>query len=145
MDVFTILFYSIVVGLGAATVAMWRRASKLSRKLDELGSLTDSLRAHVSASHAELKKDLVALVRKEVASAGGAIQFNPNMTIGEVMALHPEAEKVLATFHLGGCSSCSITDYHLLGDAIRDYGVEGDALLVALNELFDSRSPSESS
>jgi hypothetical protein len=43
----------------------------------------------------------------------------------------------MAGFHLGGCSSCSISDNHILGDAARDYGVNIDHLLTALNGLFD--------
>ena len=116
----------------------WRRGSKLSKKIDEMHSLTEGVRAHVNASQAELKGELSTLVRREVAYANGDPGFTTDMTIGEVMELHPEAEKVLAAFHLGGCSSCSITDYHRLGDAVRDYGVDGEALLAALNGLFDA-------
>ncbi|MBI4553909.1 MAG: disulfide oxidoreductase [Candidatus Latescibacteria bacterium] len=59
------------------------------------------------------------------------------MTVAEALELHPDAGAVMASFHLGGCSSCSISEHHVLGPAAESYGVDVDALLTALNSLLD--------
>jgi hybrid cluster-associated redox disulfide protein len=62
------------------------------------------------------------------------------MTVAEVLALHPDAGDVMAQFHLGGCSSCSISEHHVLGPACESYGVDVNRLLGALNGLLDGGS-----
>ncbi|MSS73399.1 MAG: disulfide oxidoreductase [Candidatus Latescibacteria bacterium] len=73
----------------------------------------------------------------ETRQQGSGPGFHRDMSVGEAMNLHPQAVAVMAGFHLGGCSSCSISDNHILGDAARDYGINIDNLLTALNGLFD--------
>jgi len=64
-------------------------------------------------------------------------RFVPEMTAAEAMALHPRAREVFASFHLGGCSSCSIAEEETVGQIMYNYGVEPEMLLGTLNSLLD--------
>lgn len=72
-------------------------------------------------------------------TAGGATgkHFDPDMTIGEAMAVHPKVAEVFAAFHLGGCSSCGISEYETVGQVCMAYGVDVDLLLEVLEGLLE--------
>ncbi len=63
-------------------------------------------------------------------------RFYKEMTVGEAMALHPEAGLVFSSYHLGGCSHCSINEIETIEQVCQGYGVEVDVLLESLNNLF---------
>lgn len=118
-------------------VLAWRRSARLNMDLDRLASQVHDLKVFVNVSHERLKQEVLSQVQGELRRGGNGPAFHRNMSVGEVIKLHPQAAAVMAGFHLGGCSSCNISDNHILGDAARDYGVNIDSLLVALNGLFD--------
>ncbi|MBM3261985.1 MAG: hypothetical protein FJY97_00925 [candidate division Zixibacteria bacterium] len=100
----------------------------------------ESLRSHVTASNNILERkieDLGIVIRKRAVATGQNQRFHIDMTVAEALALHPQASTVMAQFHLGGCSSCSISESHILGPAAESYGVDIDRLLAALNNLLD--------
>jgi len=51
------------------------------------------------------------------------------------MSIHPQAQQVLAGFHLGGCSSCSVDERQSLSEAAAVNGRELEPILAALNTL----------
>jgi hypothetical protein len=57
------------------------------------------------------------------------------MKMGEILAVHPQAQQVLAGFHLGGCSSCSFDSRQTLGEVAAVSGRDVQPILVALNTL----------
>ena len=60
------------------------------------------------------------------------------MSVGEVLAKHPAAKNILTLFHLGACSSCSVTDDHNFGEALKEYDIDREAILnVNENERHD--------
>ena len=61
--------------------------------------------------------------------------FDPNMTVGEAMAVHPQVAEVFTAFHLGGCSSCGISEIETVGQVCMGYGVDVDILLEVLEDL----------
>ena len=63
------------------------------------------------------------------------LQITPDMPIGKIMAVHPQAQQVLAGFHLGGCSSCLVDDAQTLAEAAAVNGRALEPILVALNTL----------
>lgn len=75
---------------------------------------------------------------KHAPTQGKAKHFSLDMTVGEAMAVHPRVREVLATFRLGGCIHCSINRFDTLGQVCAGYGVDGDNLLEALEELLDA-------
>lgn len=58
------------------------------------------------------------------------------MTIDEALKLHPEAGLVLSSYHLGGCSHCSINEMETIEEVCNGYGIEVTDLLDSLNSLF---------
>ena len=58
------------------------------------------------------------------------------MTVGEAIAIHPEAGLVFSSYHLGGCSHCSINEVETIEQVCMGYGVEVDTLIDSLNNLF---------
>ena len=48
--------------------------------------------------------------------------------------------EVLASFHLGGCSHCAVSDVDTLEGACQSYGIDQSALMGALNDLVSGGS-----
>lgn len=116
----------------------WRRAAKLQKAVEQAVRETESLRSHITASNNILDRkieDLRNTMRKR--QDNGARRFSADMMVAEALELHPDTGAVMASFHLGGCSSCNISDDHELGPAAESYGVDVNALLAALNNLLD--------
>ncbi|WCL50307.1 disulfide oxidoreductase [Leptospira sp. GIMC2001] len=63
--------------------------------------------------------------------------FYKEMTVGEAMALHPEAGLVFSSYHLGGCSHCSINELETVEQVCMGYGVEVEVLIDSLNNLLE--------
>ena len=64
------------------------------------------------------------------------MNFIKEMTIDEAIKLHPEVGLVLSSYHLGGCSHCSINEMETIEQVCAGYGIEVDVLLDSLNSLF---------
>lgn len=76
-------------------------------------------------------------------SSGGLQIFSPDMTIGEAMSMHPRVAEVFAAFHLGGCSSCGISQIETVGQVCMAYGVDVDTLLEVLESLVNKTKEAE--
>jgi hybrid cluster-associated redox disulfide protein len=63
-------------------------------------------------------------------------RFFKEMTVGEAMQIHPEAGLVFSSYHLGGCSHCSINELETIEQVCQGYGVEVEVLVDSLNNLF---------
>jgi hybrid cluster-associated redox disulfide protein len=75
-------------------------------------------------------------IETTVASAAAGGQFTKEMTVGEAMTLHPNARWVFASYHLGGCSHCAISNEETIEQVAEGYGVPLDALIGDLNSLL---------
>ncbi len=82
------------------------------------------------------------VVSEELKSQGieGRKYFDPDMTIGEAMSVHPKVAEVFAAFHLGGCSSCGISEIETIGQVCMGYGVDIDMLLDVLESLMEDEA-----
>lgn len=69
--------------------------------------------------------------------------FIKEMTVEEAMALHPEVPLVFASFHLGGCSKCSVNEIETIEQVCEGYGIEVDILLNSLNSLLEEKEEIE--
>jgi hybrid cluster-associated redox disulfide protein len=121
------------------------RIHNLKKEVEHAHDEADALRRHVGYSLDQLKADILAGLKEEMRRQSGAPYFHKDMMIGQALKLHPLAQTVMAGFHLGGCSSCDIKEDHILGAAAKDYGIDLDKLLEALNGLLDGTTvlPSE--
>lgn len=71
------------------------------------------------------------------AATSGRRYFYPDMTVGEAMAVHPRVAEVFTAFHLGGCSSCGISEVETVAQVCMGYGVDLDVLLDVLEGLME--------
>ena len=62
--------------------------------------------------------------------------FEANMTVGEALALHPDARWVFAAYHIGGCNGCSRVDEETLSEVSTGYRLPLEQFLADLNSLF---------
>lgn len=129
------LLAALVVSFSGVLILVWRRQSRLIQEMSKYEDDLISVRAHVNASIKEFQSRPAPIMSNtEYASEKGG-NFNLDMSIGEIIASHPQAQNVLADNHLGGCSSCAVSGEHKLGDAIDEYGIDQTALLTGLNGL----------
>ncbi|MCC6457561.1 MAG: hypothetical protein IT328_21575 [Caldilineaceae bacterium] len=137
------------VALAVAAVALgfvWKLNSELTtaaRRLDRynkaLFDANDELRRLREEVEEETARTRVALRQQQ-----GAIAFAPEMTVREVLMTHPQAEQVLASFHMGGCSHCAVEPNDRLVDACQEHGVDLQAMMGNLNLLAQAGQQSGS-
>ena len=65
-------------------------------------------------------------------------QFQPEMTVGDALALHAAAKWVFAAYHIGGCSNCAMSDEETLEQLAVAYDLDLEKLLRDLNSLLAS-------
>jgi len=65
-------------------------------------------------------------------------RFEADMTVGQILSMHPEAALVLTGYHLGGCSHCGINQMETLAQVCNAYGIPIDAILSSLNDLLEA-------
>ena len=70
--------------------------------------------------------------------------FDADMTVVSAMNVHPKVPEVFAAFHLGGCSSCGISEIETVGQVCMAYGVDVDLLLDILEELMTTEEEESS-
>ncbi len=133
-----ISWLALMIG-GIALAYAWKLQQELNtatRRLDRynraLFDANDEMR--------QLREELVATgakLRVELQQRTGTIAFQPEMTVREAQLLHPQAQQILAGFHLGGCSSCAVEPDETLATVAANSGLELDVLLKNLNLLVD--------
>ncbi len=87
------------------------------------------------SNDAPTSREVVSAYIKEQNISGG-MHFDPDMTIGEAMGVHPKVAEVFAAFHLGGCSNCGISEYETVGQVCMAYGVDLEVMLEVLESLM---------
>ena len=111
-----------------------RKSSELRERIAQVNSRMYNLRRELQEQHETAEKEMMNL-KFEILKLQGNLTITPEMKIGEVVAAHPQAEQVLAGFHLGGCSSCHVDERQTLGEAVVVNGRELEPILAALNTL----------
>lgn len=127
-----------VLALLGAFLAV-RRAGSLQERLEGTASELHELRSTTDAALKEMRNKLNDLHLQARRQSGEPI-FDPRMTISEAMSVHPKVVDVLASFHLGGCSHCAVSDVDTIAGACQTYGVDQAALMNALNGLISGGS-----
>ena len=124
--------------LGAVSLLMaWsanRKNKDLKERIAQVNSRVYHLRREIHETQEVAAQERAAL-RFEILKLQGDLKVTPEMQIGEITAIHPQAQQVLAGFHLGGCSSCVVDDQQTLAEAAAVNGREVEPILVALNTL----------
>jgi hybrid cluster-associated redox disulfide protein len=132
---------ALIVAIVAVLVAAlaFRRVSSLQERLDRTTSSIYELRGALAEANERLDEKL-SEVRLNLRQQSGEVIFTPGMTISEAIDVHPKVREVLASFHLGGCSHCAVSDVDTLEGACQSYGIDQSALMGALNGLVSGDS-----
>lgn len=136
---------TLIIG-ALALILAWtslRKQSELKERIAQVNSRIYQLRQANLEREEELQQEITAL-RFEVMKLSGNMNITPDMTIDQIAMMHPLATQVLAGFHIGGCSSCSVDGEQTLEDAVLGNGRELEPILVALNNLVGEKKPAES-
>lgn len=136
-----------VVSIAALLLALLTLvyAWKLQRELDvACGRLDRHNRTlfKVEESIRTLREEMeeaTARLRVEMMQRTGAARFTSEMTVREALLLHPQAQQILAGFHLGGCSSCTVEPGETLAALCASCGVNETELLANLNQLLGTQ------
>lgn len=105
-----------------------RRLDRYNRALFDAHDAIRNVRDELDATLAQVRAE------RHLPQAAIA-QFKPQMKVREAMAVHPQAEQILAAFHLGGCDSCAVDPNDTLADICREQGRDLTHLLQNLNLL----------
>jgi hybrid cluster-associated redox disulfide protein len=134
----TIALIAAVLALIVAFFVL-RRAGGVAARMDRMADSVLELRNALNETNDKLDSTLNDL-RFEKRRQAGETMFTPKMTIAEAMRVHPRVSAVLAEFHLGGCSSCAVSDVDTIEGACQTYGIDQAALMGALNGLAGGAS-----
>lgn len=130
----------VAITLAAIGLFMAWRANRQNKELRERIAQTNSrvynLRREIQESQERAGQEVVKL-KFELLKLQGDLQVSGEMKIGEILAAHPQAQQVLAGFHIGGCASCMVDEQQSLVEAVVLNGRELEPVLVALNGLLD--------
>jgi hybrid cluster-associated redox disulfide protein len=129
----TIALIAAVLALIVAFFVL-RRAGAAAGRIDRMADSILELRNALNETNDRLDSALNDL-RFEQRRQSGETIFTPKMTIAEAIQVHPKVSEVLANFHLGGCSSCAVSDVDTIEGACQTYGIDQAGLMNALNGL----------
>lgn len=128
----SLIILSVIAGIAVTlSIFSFRNLLKLRAELKTAQREMTDLRNYVNLSIKELNK------KTSVSCSDEKKGFTTEMSVGEVLEKHPAAKNILTMFHLGACSSCSVTDDHNFGEAIKEYDIDREAILNALNGLLE--------
>ena len=111
-----------------------RKNKDMKERLAQANSRVYHVRRELEESRQQAEQERM-LLKFELLKMQGSLTVTPEMKMTEVMAIHPQAQQVLAGFHIGGCSSCSVDDNQTLGEAVAVNGRELEPILASLNSL----------
>lgn len=126
-----------VLALIVAYLAV-RRVSGLDQRLSEANNRWLELRSELGETTKKLEAKLLDVRLAQQRQVGERL-FTPTMTIAEALAVHPGVSEVLASFHLGGCSHCAVSDVDTIEGACQSYGIDQAALMAALDRLIEPK------
>ena len=62
-------------------------------------------------------------------------RFNKDMNIGEVISMHPEAEKIIEKYFGGGCFTCPGINMESITFGAMMHSMDPEKIVAELNEL----------
>ncbi|MBX3052633.1 MAG: hypothetical protein KF753_14215 [Caldilineaceae bacterium] len=114
-----------------------RRLDRYNRALYDANDQIRKLEERQAATFAEL--------RAAIARSSGTAAFRPAMTVRESYALHPQAQEILAAYHMGGCSSCAVEMDDTLAQVCVNAGIDTEQVIGDLNILLNGQQASNGS
>lgn len=131
----------LAMAIAALVYAVWshRRAARAIREARQCHDRITKIRLELLRELDAAKSSIAKTVRLEIMKARGELHFTRQTTIAEAIGIDSRVKDVMAQFHIGGCSSCSVSYDETLEQGARSHGVDPDELLEALNALLEGR------
>lgn len=132
-----LIYLALAIGIIAIFMA-WRtgrKNSELQERIAQVNSRVYNLRREMQESQEKAEYEMMQL-KFELLKAKGELKVTPEMKMSEIVAIHPQAQQILAGFHLGGCSSCSFDPRQSLSEVAVVNGRPVEPILLALNTLI---------
>lgn len=129
---------ALIIALVAVAYA-WKLQQELStatRRLDRYNRAIFDANDELRSLRADMEQSSAAL-RVEIMRAGGALRVTPETTMQEVELMHPQVGQVLAAFHVGGCSDCSVAPTDTMAQLCVARDLPLETLLANLNQLVE--------
>src|SRR5438876_555139 len=98
----------VALALAGGLVVAMRRIGGLNAELQRVRGQNYERHYTLLDTVEKLQDEVKALRRQVRRGSGEAVRFAPEMTFAEAFELHPEAQTVLAGYHIGGCNSCAV-------------------------------------
>lgn len=109
-----------------------RRLDRYNRALYDASDQIRKLEERQAATVAEL--------RAEIVRSSGKASFRSAMSVRESYALHPQAQEILAAYHMGGCNSCAVELDDTIAQVCANAGIDVGQVIGDLNTLFVGQS-----
>ncbi len=132
----------VYVTLGIALFALWfawrthRKSAALKERIGQVNSRVFTLRRELDEAMQAMNNEIAGL-KYEILSLRGEAHVTGDMTIEAITQLNPKAVELLAAFHIGGCSSCTVDNSVPLDVAAAQNNQPLKPILVALNNFLD--------
>lgn len=120
-------------------VLVHRRASIAYREAKRLYQSLASTRLALLREVESLRADMPLTIQTEIMRSNGDLRFTRTTTIDEAISIDSRVKDVLKQFHIGGCSSCSVSGYETIEQAAAAHEVDGERLLGSLNAMLEGR------
>lgn len=129
-----------VLVAAVAFLAVWcfllgRRTKIQARRIEQLSDRLYSWGAETRSLIEEVRGRLKILDMNSRRNSGEKV-VSPEMLIADVLAIHPRMKDVLASMHLGGCNSCSVSSAETLGQGAASYGLDIDEILAEIEKFL---------
>jgi hypothetical protein len=134
-----ISLFSLLIAVAALAYG-WKLQQELNtatRRLDRYNRALFDANDEVRRLRETLAETTTQL-RVELKQTAGRLRFEPGMTVREAQMVHPQAQQILAGFHLGGCSSCAVEPEDTLAQVCADHEQDVTVLITNLNRLLEN-------
>lgn len=119
---------------------------RLTLLREDLRQVHRAARLRADETEKELRRlgaEVERLRKQPAATPPSPSWFSPHMTIQDALNFHPGVKDVLASLHIGGCASCSVSARETLEQAAAGHGVDLTEMLTRMNALMEDAEPPE--
>ena len=120
----SISWLALVIGLIAVAYA-WKLQQELqttTRRLDRYNRALFDVNDELRKAREEMTSALAGVQAQMLLPNGAHALFAPQMKVSDALTIHPQAEQILAAFHLGGCNSCAVDSNDTLAAVCQENG-----------------------
>ncbi len=124
-----------LVVMGGYCFLLGRRSKAQTQRIEQLSDRVYSWGSETRSYIDEIRGQLKVIELKSRRNRGEQV-VSPEMLISEVLAIHPRMKEVLASMHLGGCNSCSVSSSETLGQGAASYGLNIHEILAEIDKFL---------